>query len=89
MINWDCEFFEGENEQKLLAATLNEIEPERLEHFKKMLNEYLDWNAPGTSIDRISFDGCEDTTVHLANGKAIAIDSETTFREILALARGA
>jgi hypothetical protein len=54
-----------------------------------MLNEYLDWNTPGTSVDHITIDGCDDATVHLASGQTIVIDSETTFREILALAQRA
>lgn len=89
LINWDCEFFTGENERLLLQSTLSTIEPERLPNFIKMLNEYLasssSWDK---SISRIVLDGCEDAIVQMSDGSQHDICSETTFSEILQLVTG-
>ncbi len=89
LINWDCEFFTGENERLLLQSTLNTVEIERLPNFIKMLNEYLQntsaWNRTVTGI---VMEGCEDAIVQMDDGTKFDICSETTFTEILEMIAG-
>ena len=86
LINWDCEFFTGENERLLLNSTLNTIEIENLPSFIKMLNEYLqNTSAWDKSITAIEMDGCDDAIVRMADGATHDIDGETTFSDILAI----
>lgn len=89
LINWDCEFFTGENERLLLQSTLNTIEIERLPNFIKMLNEYLlNGSAWERSVIDIVLNGCEDAIVQMDNGTKFDICSETTFSEILEMIEG-
>lgn len=89
-INWDCEFFEGENEILLLGSTLNDVELERLPDFIRMLNEYLQ-NTPAweREVTGITLDGCEDALVHSRiHATSMPLDdveicSETSFQDIL------
>jgi hypothetical protein len=85
-INWDCEFFTGENERLLLAATLNTIELEDLPKFVKMLNEFLRLRpSQDDFVKDIVLDGCDDAVVRLTSGGTIEICGETTTQEILGL----
>lgn len=46
-VDWNCEFFHGENKERLLEARVSDIEPELLPKFIKALNDYL--SSPGIS----------------------------------------
>jgi len=91
-IDWDCEFFHGDNEEALLAATLNDIQLEELPSFIRTLNDFLD--SPGYvtgsypeewKIDNIKLDGSDDAIIHLRNGDTFDISSETSFLDIIKL----
>jgi len=84
MIDWDVEFFYGENEAALLASTLNDLEPERLELWRTTLNNFLDDGSSEARISAIVFDGCEDVILELTDGLTLEISGlETTFGNIL------
>ena len=50
-VNFNVEFFHGENETLLLNTTLNDIQLFEVDRFRKILNDYLDsacFNSPDT-----------------------------------------
>ena len=84
-IDWDVDFFYGENEAALLASTLNDIPPSDLERWKNALKAFMD-NVSSSSLRilDIVFDGHEDVLLKLSDGTILEISgSETTFGEIL------
>jgi len=85
MINWDVEFFHGENENALLSSTLNDIKPEELDRWKSALNNFMDNTAiSDRRVLEIIFDGCEDVILRLSDGTQLEVSGiETTFQDIL------
>lgn len=87
MIDFDVEFFEGENEHLLLKITLNDVELEDLPKFQQALQGYLDASAViNGTITKIDQDGCDDAIIYFThNGQPMTCDicSETTFEQML------
>ena len=85
MIDWNVEFFYGENEAALLASTLNSIQPHELELWKTTLNNFMDgFSVNEVRVSEIIFDGCEDVILQLNDGSTLEISGlETTFNEVL------
>ena len=84
-VNFDVEFFHGENEAQLLQATLNDVQLEDLPKFKKVLNEYLDNGDVEEVVTDFIFNGWEDVSIICESGKEVLVCSETTFSEMLQL----
>jgi hypothetical protein len=89
-IDWTCGgegFFYGENEERLLRATLNEIELEELPLLIQTLNSFIDGgaNGPVPRVVKIDGDGCDDALICLDDGTEIPICSETTVGEMMGL----
>ncbi len=81
-------FFHGENEEALMASTLNSIEPAELGKWTQALNEYLGspafWSGHDVVVEKIVFDGCEDVILQLKGGEEVVISGLDTFSDILA-----
>lgn len=82
-VDFDVDFFYGENEELLLKTTLNDIQIEELPKLERALQSYLDANAVNTVITSISLDGCDDASIHLKGREPVEICSETTFEDML------
>ena len=78
-VNFDVEFFHGESERQLMQATLNDVLPDDIQKFRKVLNDYID-NDEATDF---IFNGWEDVSIICKSGKEFLICSETTFAEML------
>ena len=87
VIDWNAEFFYGENEAALLASTLNSILPQELERWRTTLNNFMDClSANEVRVSEIVFDGCEDVILRLSDGSTLEISGlETTFNEVLGM----
>ena len=89
-VNFNVEFFHGENETLLLNTTLNDIQLEEVDIFRKILNDYLDsacFNSPDT-VRVISLEGCDEALLYLQSGRQIEVCAETTFKDMLNLITG-
>ena len=89
-VNFNVEFFYGENETLLLNTTLNDIQLEEVDRFRKILNDYLDsacFNSPDT-VRVISLEGCDEALLYLRSGRQIEVCAETTFKDMLNLITG-
>ena len=82
-VNFDVEFFHGENEEQLLQATLNDVLPDDMQKFRKVLNDYLDNGDSQDAVTDFIFNGWEDVSIICKSGKEFLICSETTFAEML------
>lgn len=84
-VNFDVEFFEGENERLLLNTTLNDIELEQLPLLHDVLQNYLDASLVDATVTSIELDGCDDAVIYFASSdqpKRCEICSETTFEQM-------
>ena len=84
-VDFDVDFFHGENEVQLLQATLNDVMVEDLPKFKKVLNDYLENGDVEETVTDFIFNGWEDVSIICKSGKEVLICSETTFSEMLHL----
>jgi len=85
-VNYDVEFFYGENEAALFGATLNEVAPEDLPRFQSALNDFLESAGVRVNemrVEAFEFDGCEDVRILLRDGRTVDVCAETTFGEML------
>jgi len=86
MTDFDVEFFYGENEENLMACTLNDISEEQIPKLLRALNSYLRENQlPLAESIELSAD---DGKISLVNGGHIPICPETTFSDMLRLISG-
>ena len=85
-VNFNVEFFYGENEKLLLNTTLNDIQLEEVDRFRLILNDYLDSARFSQDAVRvISLEGCDEAVLYLQSGRQIEVCAETTFKDMLNL----
>lgn len=86
-IDWTVDFFEGDNEERLLASSLNTIEPEELPQFLRVLGGFVASGGNGEiSVQNIEITGQDDAVIVCARaGERLEFEicSETTFQEML------
>ena len=88
-VNFDVEFFYGENEQLLLNTKLNSLNVPEIETFKEILNNYLDspaWVVGSWPSHRYISEIAiveETATLTLRNSDNVTISSNMSFQEIL------
>lgn len=86
-IDWTVEFFEGDNEERLLASSLNTIEIEELPQFVRVLRDFVASGGNGEiSVQNIEITGQDDAVIVCARaGERLEFEicSETTFQDML------
>ena len=86
MTDFDVDFFYGENEENLMATTLNDISEEQLPKLLRALNSYLQENLLPL-VENIEL-SADDGVISLANGGQIPSCPETTFSDMLRMISG-
>jgi hypothetical protein len=87
-VDFSVEFFHGKNEELLLKTTLNDIQIEEIDTFRRVLNDYLEstrFHPPQHTVRVISIEGHDDAMLYLWNGHKVEVCAETTFEEMLSL----